>query len=566
MKRITIDKNDSVAAVVERVIASTEQDIVLVVPREAAFKKSQENFDLLKREAAAAGKALRVESVDSEALSLAEASGLGATHPLFAGSSRSLSDIIPAGKAISTPARKTAAAKTGVRSMAKAAGVAHKLSVPSDAEEGEEEKEEIVPVARATPAARLGVAPEPTEEDSEDEDDGADGSNDGASALSRRSRDGRRALLLACGAGALLLFGAWAIGAMFGRTDVAIAFKKTPWSLDAAVSGTKTATVPDHATKTLPVEVFRTTKTTTQLLLASGRATVSDKARGRIIVYNAYSSAPQPLVATTRFVTPDGKVFRLEKTITVPGAAIKDSKIVPASIEAEVIADKPGAEYNFGAVAKLTVPGFEKTPAKYEGFYGSLVSTSGGFVGERAVPTEQDIATAKSKITEVLLASLKNEAAPSRPEGFIVPDGASATSVTKITVNARTDDQNNFSVFGEAELREIGFRERDLRDMLSGIAGEGNDHLALTGLTLHYRDAKPDFGKGTLTVTVAAAGTLTTAFSEGTFRETIAGKPVAEARAAVSGLYGLTKAEVNLKPFWLGTLPANPNRIHITLE
>ncbi len=70
----------------------------------------------------------------------------------------------------------------------------------------------------------------------------------------------------------------------------------------------------------------------------------------------------------TRFLALDGKIFRLTKGITVPGAKIVEGKIIPSSIEAAVIADQPGEAYNIGPVSRFSIPGLKGTP-KYEAFY-----------------------------------------------------------------------------------------------------------------------------------------------------------------------------------------------------
>ena len=59
---------------------------------------------------------------------------------------------------------------------------------------------------------------------------------------------------------------------------------------------------------------------------------LNEKARGSLTVYNEYSSSPQTLVATTRFESPEGKIFRIEKNIVVPGAKIEEGKIIASTI------------------------------------------------------------------------------------------------------------------------------------------------------------------------------------------------------------------------------------------
>ena len=102
-------------------------------------------------------------------------------------------------------------------------------------------------------------------------------------------------------------------------------------------------------------------------------------------------------MATTRFATSDGKIFRLASTVTVPGATVVNGQITPSTISAPIIADQPGPDYNVGPVARLTVPGFQKDAARYSGFYGTIASsTSGGYIGKKAVPTAADVVAARS--------------------------------------------------------------------------------------------------------------------------------------------------------------------------
>ena len=62
-----------------------------------------------------------------------------------------------------------------------------------------------------------------------------------------------------------------------------------------------------------PRRFFPFQKIFTQLFPASGEQNVSLKAQGTITIYNAYSSSPQSLVATTRFVTPAGEDIPLRE-------------------------------------------------------------------------------------------------------------------------------------------------------------------------------------------------------------------------------------------------------------
>ncbi len=77
MKKITVDKNEGIAEVIDRVLAASDADVVLVVPKGSVLAKSASNFRLLKREAGLAEKKIAIESIDDEIIQLAEASGIG---------------------------------------------------------------------------------------------------------------------------------------------------------------------------------------------------------------------------------------------------------------------------------------------------------------------------------------------------------------------------------------------------------------------------------------------------------------------------------------------------------
>ena len=101
------------------------------------------------------------------------------------------------------------------------------------------------------------------------------------------------------------------------------------------------------------------------------------RAHGIITVYNQYSPEPQLIIASTRFESPDGKMFRTQEKIMVPGAQSNDVRTIPGTIDVEVMTDYHGAEYNIGP-SNFAIPGFEGTD-KYKLFYGlSNAAMTGG--------------------------------------------------------------------------------------------------------------------------------------------------------------------------------------------
>lgn len=551
MKKLFLNKDEDIASIAEKVITDAEKELVLVVPKGAAWTKNAGNFALLRREATGAGKTILIETVDSDAIALATKAKIGAVHPLLSENrSRSLSDIVSHGEPVAAPAEE-ARKKEENNGIWRA--VSRKIAVTREPKE--ESAEAIVPTV-AEPVRPEPAKPFPEEVPEQEP------------LLEAPPFWRRRMRAIVALVAVLLLVGAgvWVLNTYYSSVRVTLAFKTTPWQWNGNFSAEQAAAKTSADGARIPAEVLREKKTTTQFFPASGKASVSQKAAGRITVYNAYSSVAQPLVATTRFVTPDGRVFRLDQGITVPGAEVKDGKIIPSSIEANVTADKPGEEYNLGPVEKLAIPGFKGTP-KYEAFYGALPGkTSGGFVGERAVPTAADIEAAKGKTEEVLRSVLQGGLLTGRPADLKIVDGASEIVIGRMAANTSTDEKGNFSIVGEAEFRAVAFREGDVRSVLLAFVQKDHPNLVFKDAGLTYYDAKPDFGAGTLAFSLDVKGILWPPLDPKEFRDSLLGKSVADARKKMLSLPDLEQANISLWPRWLGTFPAKAEKVNIEVK
>ncbi len=73
---------------------------------------------------------------------------------------------------------------------------------------------------------------------------------------------------------------------------------------------------------------------------------ISEEVIGKVILTNNYNKN-QPLVATTRLLSPDNKLFRIKKTVNVPAGG---------QLEVEVYADEPGQDMIIGPT-HFTIPG-----------------------------------------------------------------------------------------------------------------------------------------------------------------------------------------------------------------
>jgi hypothetical protein len=589
MKKINVEKNEGIAEVIDRMLAVEDGDILLVLPKQAALGKSASNFRLLKREAMAADKTVRIESPDEEAIAFAEMNGLDTADA--PGAAKRVSDIMP---------------KSAMRGNDDVAGAARKkvgikLTVHADSDEDSDEQEEDEEVTAADDSTKEEEEKMFSMENRFFKPRAAASGGNGANASGKDEDDeendsrGGGGKAAAWIIGIIVILGAvfYGVTIFFGHAEVTIDFTQTPWNYQGNVIADKNvaATVPSAGltavgsgtantatpgTITIPAQIFTAQKNITQLFAATGPSVNgSTKAQGTITIYNDYSSASQELVATTRFVTPNGQIFRLVNDVTIPGAAVAGNGVItPSSITAPIIADQGGSAYNVGPIAKLTIPGFQNNPAKYAGFYGAITgATSGGGSGTHPVPTVSDIAAAKASTTAILQADLQGGLTASYTNNFKILDGATDIQVGKLTVNTSTDANGNFSVFGEASLTAIGFDETALENYLLAAAqaaeagsagGSANATSTFKTVNLNYSNVQANFSAGQVSFSLSGTGSIEPAFSPSNFAASLAGQSISAARTTIASLPELSNGTISVWPVWLWNMPADPQKIQVT--
>ena len=140
------------------------------------------------------------------------------------------------------------------------------------------------------------------------------------------------------------------------------------------------------------------------------------------------------MIASTRFETPDGKIYRIQEAVLIPGAIVEGDSIVPSEIEVEAVADKPGEEYNIG-LTDFSIPGFKGDP-KFKKFYAkSKTPMEGGFKGEVMVVGDEEADKAIRILTEELKKSMISELEKSLPVELYLLQGSELFD----TLSAGTD-------------------------------------------------------------------------------------------------------------------------------
>ena len=525
-EKIILTRDDTVKDLLGHVASEDADAITFVIPKSSALAEDDGVFKKLAKVATAMGKEVKIESVDDIILAAAKAAGIYAVNPFFDNDSPSpWQNDVADEKDEKTP-------QDDDDEDPLAGGAIYATPVVN----------KIRPQVKPKPVYRPKI--QRVEDDDEDDD----------IVPVRRGIMSRNKWITLAVILIVLVPSYWIAFSVLPRATIAIVTEKKPWKYNGLLTIEKNGPVPSS--------VITERKNAQMTFPALGKKVVSNKATGKIIVYNAYSSEAQQLVATTRFITADGKIIRLAKNVLIPGAKIDGGKITPSSIEADVVADKPGPAYNIGPLTHLFIPGFKGT-AKYAGFYGDIPKAlTGGFTGEAAYPTDADIKNAKAKIAGVLDKTLMAAVRAKAGVDYKLVLGATSLSVVKTDVNPQVNAKNEFSLFAEAEMKSVVFKESDLIGYFAAQMkadtdkGFNKDYVFKeTTVTYDVPFGKIDFTAGKMSATVDVRGVAELPVDLDEVRKKVVGKSASELKAVLFALPGIESIQVKLWPLYVRHVP-----------
>ncbi|MBI5733042.1 hypothetical protein HY967_03740 [Candidatus Jorgensenbacteria bacterium] len=529
-KKIFLDKQDTVAVAVDRIIDSSAGRVVVNIPRDSVIGSSSNNFRILKRESETAGKELMVESVDDHILELAALAKIKAVNPIFRIRERAVSDILP--RSSTHPAIKN-----------------NKIIETID-------QEKIVEVKHTPKLKKQKTESLPK-------------IHFGEPKIHRPKRF--FFLLIAVIIGSTLISGCYILAVYaLPRATITVVLKKEIAVVDHLVQvDSRVSSVNlGNGKIVVPGELSIAKRNLELSFTAHGKEQISMKAGGKLTVYNAYSSELQTLVASTRFESPDGKTFRLEKRTTIPGAQIVSGRIEPSKIDVVVTADEAGDMYNLEPMKGWKIPGFKGTP-KFEGFYAeSVESMKGGFVGEKLVPTKEDIDIAKADMERKLKDAAAAQLLIVLSERLKLIDGAERFIMLKDDIQTDTKDATKFSMFGEGELRYIFFDDQVFQDaVVRKVQPENALDFSVKTRSLRYGGVSDvDFDRGVMTVGVTGSVVFVPPFDTESFKVNLLGDNEENLRSRALSLAGVDGIRISLWPFWVTWIPRDSKRVKIIVE
>lgn len=376
----------------------------------------------------------------------------------------------------------------------------------------------------------------------------------------------------------LAFLGAVAISGYFllPKASVLILTEKKSYSEKIGAIGKADAGEVDFENRVVPLKHISISEEFSKNFPVSGGKSVSNqKSRGKIVILNEFGSSPQSLVASTRFLSEEGKLFRLVKGVTVPGMKKEGGETIAGKVEAEVAADEGGESFNIGP-SRFSIPGFkENSDGKYEKIYAKSESgmTGGGeSISLARAVSKEDIEKAKKEALSELDGFIAEKISQKAGEGFQVPlDFISRKEPTYKISNSPGDVVSNFEVAIQTEAEALVFNENKLKSLAGNIlekSQSGQNKLSENAIELsNISFGRPDFEKKSADIEFLAKGNLIPAIDSGLIRKEIIGKSNEELETYLSKYPEIEKAEVIYwPPFLSSRIPLWEKRIEVEIR
>ncbi|MEX2014284.1 MAG: hypothetical protein WD896_02930 [Parcubacteria group bacterium] len=302
-------------------------------------------------------------------------------------------------------------------------------------------------------------------------------------------------------------------------------------------------------------------------VVATGEEAVERKASGVIIIFNT-SNINQRLRATTRFETPEGKVYQVEDAIVIPRKTVVGGVDKPGTLEVRVYAEHPGAEYNIG-LTDFTLPGLKGTSLFSSIYARSKTETTGGFSGMEKIVASEDKARAQAELQTTLVEKLTSEANAQVPEGFIlIPSLSSIAFEERPQTNSESGERAVFNM--RANLSGVMFKRSNLSNRLAAgkvtiAPGETVDIAELGSLNFSLTLATPAELPTPEEIKFSVTGNAMVVWQtdEVALKADLLGKEKAAVPSILNNYPTVVSVTASVRPFWKKTFPSDGSRISI---
>lgn len=317
----------------------------------------------------------------------------------------------------------------------------------------------------------------------------------------------------------------------------------------------------EPATKEVKGTVAETTVSEERRFTISGDGgTVSDvAATGKVVVKNT-TGRDQPLVKTTRLLAPDGKLFRLAKTVLAPARG---------EVTADAYADVAGKGGEIEPT-HFTIPGL--APILQDKIYAD--SSEPFCCGTKTVRllTEEDFTKAEAELTAALLDRAKTELRAGLPNASeLHGEVFLSESLDKKSNEKAGDERSDLTLSLKLKVDGVFYDSVATaalaREELNNLAGFERELVELDPERTQVTVLRADADTHTARLNVDATGMLVLRPGSSIFdKQRISGLDAAAAETYFKAFTSIESVRVEFFPMWLKRIPKLKDHIEIRIE
>lgn len=293
---------------------------------------------------------------------------------------------------------------------------------------------------------------------------------------------------------------------------------------------------------------------------ATGKKKVSGEVGGEITVINNYSK-DQPLVATTRFLSKEGILYRLKKAVTVPAGG---------SVKAEVYADTPSDAAAKLGPTRFTIPGLWE--GLQDKIYGESATAMHGGDQEVSVITQADIDNAFDDLTQELSAQVIDNLKKEMKAAGEVTGKVMIKEIDEKRSDLRAGDEGDkFTVYLKLKTVGVAFYSRDIQSLaasqLQAKVPTGKELVNVDYDTLSFQLEKYDIASDEANLMVHLEGTMSLKTNNSIFdRDKFIGLDRDQIIQYLSTYPEIERITIKFSPFWVRIVPQLKNNVQIIIK
>ena len=280
---------------------------------------------------------------------------------------------------------------------------------------------------------------------------------------------------------------------------------------------------------------------------------------GTVKITNNYSKS-QTLVATTRLLTADGRLYRIDKTVTI------DPK---QSVTVTAHADKPGSSYALPSGTKLTIPGLWIDIQKW--IYGETATAFSAAKSVNKIASEGELTAAYASLQEAVMAqaekALRAEAGAG-DDWKAVFDSKIVEKKSNVSVGQKAD---SFLASMKIEVTGVFYPSKDIEVLLrQKMKAKLPDERELiqfdpSSATVAIESFDERQGKARLHVTTQALSRLTEN-SPQLAKSNILGLSEEDAVAKLRAVDGVESVDIRIRPTWTHRIPTSASHVDLVVQ